>query len=379
MFDCIIIGAGPAGATAGYHLAKKGRSILILDKAKLPRYKPCGGGVSPAIKQWFDFDFTPVIENTVTQVQFTWKQGDAVTTKLNMLEPMWMVQRDRFDDFLGQQAIAVGATIQDNSEVTQIKFVQDHWQVTTSQGTFSGKYLIAADGVRGNTSRWLGLPAKNEAIGAALEITNAEATIPPQKAFFDFGSLKNGYIWAFPKSNGYTISGGCFKGSIKSEELKKQLLNYARQKGWNLQDYRYSEYALALWNGNQPLHAQNALITGEAAGILDPLIGEGIRPAILTGVKAAEAIERALAGDNRALAGYSRIIREEWGEDMALAAKLAGLFYQFTQIAYNIAVKRPIAGQLMGRILVGDLKYRDVTEQAMQQLKKLLLPGFGWG
>jgi flavin-dependent dehydrogenase len=42
---------------------------------------------------------------------------------------MWMVQRDRFDDFLGQQAIAVGATIQDNSEVTQIKFIQDHWQV----------------------------------------------------------------------------------------------------------------------------------------------------------------------------------------------------------------------------------------------------------
>jgi len=311
MFDCIIIGAGPAGTTAGYHLAKRGRSILILDKAKLPRYKPCGGGVSPAIKQWFDFDFTPVIENTVTQVEFTWKQGDAATTKLNMLEPMWMVQRDRFDDFLGQQAIAVGATIQDNSEVTQIKFIQDHWQVTTSQGTFSGKYLIAADGVRGSTSRWLGLPAKNQAIGATLEITNAEATIPPKKAFFDFGSLKNGYIWAFPKSNGYTISGACFKGSIKSEELKKQLLNYAHQKGWNLEDYRYSEYALALWNGNQPLHAQNALITGEAAGILDPLIGEGIRPAILTGVKAAEAIDRALAGDNQALAGYSRIIREE--------------------------------------------------------------------
>jgi hypothetical protein len=48
--------------------------------------------------------------------------------------------------------------------------------------------------------------------------------------------------------------------------LKKQLLNYARQKGWNLEDYRYSDYTLALWNGNQPLHAQNALITGEAAG-----------------------------------------------------------------------------------------------------------------
>jgi flavin-dependent dehydrogenase len=140
-------------------------------------------GVSPAIKQWFDFDFTPVIENTVTQVQFTWKQGDAVTTKLNMLEPMWMVQRDRFDDFLGQQAIAVGATIQDNSEVTQIKFVQDHWQVTTSQGTFSGKYLIAADGVKGHTSRWLGLPAKNEAIVLLSKLLTQGLLFHPKKLF----------------------------------------------------------------------------------------------------------------------------------------------------------------------------------------------------
>ncbi len=58
-FDCIIIGAGPAGASAAYHLAKRGRSVLMLEKQTLPRYKPCSGGVSPAIAQWFDFDFTP--------------------------------------------------------------------------------------------------------------------------------------------------------------------------------------------------------------------------------------------------------------------------------------------------------------------------------
>lgn len=60
-FDCIVVGAGPAGATAAYHLAKRGRSVLILEKAALPRYKPCAGGVSPAIAEWFDFDFTPAI------------------------------------------------------------------------------------------------------------------------------------------------------------------------------------------------------------------------------------------------------------------------------------------------------------------------------
>ena len=61
MYDCIIVGSGPAGGTAAYHLAKKGHSILILDKADLPRYKPCGGGVSSVIQEWFDFDFTPAV------------------------------------------------------------------------------------------------------------------------------------------------------------------------------------------------------------------------------------------------------------------------------------------------------------------------------
>ena len=61
MFDCIIVGAGPAGGTAAYHLAKRGYSVLILEKESLPRYKPCGGGVSPQSAQWFDFDFSPAI------------------------------------------------------------------------------------------------------------------------------------------------------------------------------------------------------------------------------------------------------------------------------------------------------------------------------
>ena len=53
MFDCIVVGAGPAGGTAAYHLAKRGRSVLVLEREALPRYKACSGGVSPAIAQWF--------------------------------------------------------------------------------------------------------------------------------------------------------------------------------------------------------------------------------------------------------------------------------------------------------------------------------------
>ena len=77
MFDCIIVGAGPAGGTAAYHLAKKGRSVLVIEKESFPRVKACGGGLSPAIAQWFDFDLTPAISLKVNKICYTWKLGSS--------------------------------------------------------------------------------------------------------------------------------------------------------------------------------------------------------------------------------------------------------------------------------------------------------------
>ena len=82
MFDCIIVGAGPAGGTAAYHLAKRGHSVLVLEKESLPRYKPCGGGVSPAVQEWFDFDFSPAISVKVNSLRYTWKMEDPVDVEL---------------------------------------------------------------------------------------------------------------------------------------------------------------------------------------------------------------------------------------------------------------------------------------------------------
>ncbi|ACK68966.1 geranylgeranyl reductase [Gloeothece citriformis PCC 7424] len=375
MFDCIVVGSGPAGATASYFLAKKGHSVLLLDKVSLPRYKPCGGGVSPVIAQWFDFDFTPVIETTVNRVEFTWKLGDPVQVSLKDIEPMWMVKRDKFDYLLVQEAQKAGAQLQDNTEVTAIAFKDNQWQVTTTNGTFNGTYLIAADGVKGKLAQWLGFKPREEFIGATLEVPCSVEK--PHQAYFDFGSLKNGYIWNFPKSDGYTISGGCFKGKNQPQEIKQQLTNYAKELGLDLSQSQYSEYALSLWADHQPLHTNHALLAGESAGICDPLLGEGIRPSILTGLRAAEAIDQALGNDDQALANYSQIIQKEWGADMVLASRLAGIFYQFPKVVYKVGVKRPSAAQIMAKILCGELRYSDVTEKAMQRLKKRLIPGFG--
>ena len=376
MFDCIIVGAGPAGASAAYHLAKKGHSVLVIDKAAFPRYKPCGGGVSPAIAQLFDFDFTSVISSTVSKVKYTWKMDDPLEVELKNVTPMWMVRRDEFDNFLIQKATAQGVELKDNLEVTGVSLQGDTWQVSTSTGTFEAKYLIAADGGDSKVAGWLGLEPQQKVAAASLEVPAEVSDRRATMAYFDFGSLKNGFMWNFPKADGFSFSGAFVRDKKgKPAELKKQLTKYAEQFQLDLSNSTYIEHPLNLWNEDRPLHSDRALIVGEAAGIVDPLIGEGIRPAVFTGVQAANAISSAIAGDANALAQYTEAIKQKWGSDLAKAKFLAGLFFKAPKIAYKLGVKRPGAGKLMGKILCGELSYSEIVEKATKKLK--FIPGLG--
>lgn len=371
MFDCIIVGAGPAGGTAAYHLAKRGRSVLVLEKESLPRYKACSGGVSPAVAQWFDFDFSPAISLKTNQVRYTWKAEDPVEVELRVSEPIWMVRRDVFDQFLIQQAQGQGAEVRDNTEVTGISFKNDAWQVNTANGPVEGRYLIAADGAKGPMAKWLGFKEFKKRMAAALEVpASSEA-----KVNFEFGRLKNGYIWNFPKADGYSIGTGIFRGGdVKDKELESTITEYAAQFGAGTGVHFHP---LCLWDGNHKLHAQNALLAGEAAAVVDPFTAEGIRPSMFSGVKAAEAIHEALSGAGDALEKYTQVMQEEWGNDMVWAQRLAGVFFRIPGVAYKVGVKRPMATQMMGKVLCGDLRYSDVADNAIKRLSKNLIPGMG--
>lgn len=382
LFDCIAIGAGPAGGSTAYHLAKRGRSVLVLDKrscnpalsseardgaptATHPRSRSCAGGVSPAIAAWFDFDFAPAISRTVKTVRYTWKYDDPVVVELDTTEPMWMVWRDAFDRLLLERAIEQGATLCDGTEVTGIEFSGDRWQVNTTDEPRFARYLVAADGASSNLASWLKLDPPKVRSAAALDIIGDCPEDAPID--FAFGQVKNGFIWQFPKADGVSLATSTFIGG-DHKKLGKTLAEYAQRCGFSLQDSMATDGTIALWDGDRPLHSQNALLAGETAGFVDPLTAEGIRPSLYSGVKAAEAIDRALSGDDNALANYSQTVRETWGADMAWAARLAGALYRFPGLAYKAAIKQPIATQIMLKILCGELRYSDVADRAIRKL-----------
>ncbi len=366
VFDCAIIGAGPGGGAAAYHLARAGRSVLVLEKETLPRYKPCGGGVSPEVARWFDFDWSPAISTYVDTIRYTWDLGDRVDAPLDIPEPIWMVHRDIFDFFLINQAVARGAELQAGQAVTDIARVQDCWQLTTAEGVYRSRYLIGADGAKGQTARRLGLEGRATVIGGAIEV-EIEAPVPELNiAHFEFAMVQHGYLWNFPKQGAHSIGIGSF--GRRKVDLKTPLARYVEYFGLSLAGVTLHGHPLLLWKGPSVLHTDAALLCGEAACIVDPFTAEGIRPSLYTGVRAAEAIVAALDGDPSALARYTDHLQSEWGEDLRWADRLAQVFYTFPRLAYRVGIHRPSATRTMGKLLSGSLRYRDMAARSLQKL-----------
>jgi flavin-dependent dehydrogenase len=115
------------------------------------------------------------------------------------------------------------------------------------------------------------------------------------------------------------------------------------------------------------------VLAGEAACVVDPFTAEGIRPAILSGLRASQAIDRALRGDDQALAQYTEIMNSEWGEEMRWARRLAQVVYRAPALAYRIGMRRPSSTETMAKVFCGKLRYADVAHRAIQRLSRGVL------
>ena len=111
-FDAIVVGGGPAGSTTAYRLAEAGASVLLVDKARFPRDKPCGGGITLRAVRQCPVDVTPVVEEWVDAVELRFRYGDSVVRRSR--QPfVWMTQRRRLDAFLLDAARERGAEVRE--------------------------------------------------------------------------------------------------------------------------------------------------------------------------------------------------------------------------------------------------------------------------
>ncbi|WGW04346.1 geranylgeranyl reductase family protein [Tropicibacter oceani] len=306
-FDLIVIGAGPAGAAAARTAAVSGLQVALVDKRRFPRPKLCGGGITGRAMGHYRRIFGDALPDIplVTCDRFSFfgfGQDLGLTTGV---APLYLGMRHALDATLVAQALDAGAA----------DFTGQGGALDTGDNclTLNGLRLIApliiaADGVNSPTARQLfGQAFDRDRIGFALEVEHPETdTTAPVR--IDFGAADWGYGWRFPKASGTTVGiGGVM---ARNADMKSALAAY--QQRLNLPgDLPVKGQFLPFGAFRSVPGKGRILLAGDAAGLVDPITGEGIGHALLSGELAARAAITALsrAAPDQALAHYCHALK----------------------------------------------------------------------
>ena len=335
--DVIIIGAGPAGALLAHELAGTGLDVLLIEKKRLPRYKACGGGLTPRALKLLPFSVQPVIEDAATTARLL-VNGRIVFQQTYPRPVVHMVMRDRLDALMVQKAMARGVRLEQGVRFLTATGEPDDLEIRTTGGPFRTRCLVGADGVHSRTARHLGLGIRYRTMSAV------EAEIEPderqRRAFrhrfdFDFGVIDQGYGWVFPKRN--HLSAGILTRRPKASSIRRDLQRYLERKGLGRARVRSLKlhpipYAAQAANGYANARG---LLVGDATGMVDPITGEGLYYAFLTARLAAGAI-RACFQNRAALSAYDRVLRRRVGREVRYAGLLAALLYRLPGLSYPL-------------------------------------------
>lgn len=366
--DSIIIGAGPAGAAAAFHLARQGRQVVLFERDQPGHGKACGGGMAASVQRWFPFDLAPVVDQVIREVRFTWALEDPVRATLPGEAPFWIVRRALLDGFLQDRAAEAGASLRYGTEVASVERRGDLWSVVDPQGEpLQARSLLIADGSASPLASRLGLGPPRPRYASTLSL---EVEAPPREpgvAGFDFGLVPQGFSWVFPRRQGYSIGVGTFLGGqdLDGDAVLERLLPSL---GLPPDAGQRRPRRLRIWDGHHPLDGPGVLVAGDAASLCDPFLAEGLRPALMSGYQAAAALEGWLGGDPQALKRYTAIMRRDWGESMAWGKRIAQVFYRFPRVGYQLGIKRPTAPQRIAQILSGEMGYGDIAQRVIKRL-----------
>jgi len=337
-FDVVVVGAGPAGSTSAYFLAREGLSVLLLDRARFPRDKPCGGGVTGRAAALLPFSIEPVVEDVVDRLEI----GLCYSRRFERQSErplIYMTQRLALDAFLVQKACEAGAVFRDAAKVTAVELRADHVIVKTKDWAGSGQVVIGADGANGVTARALGCGAGRVhlvALEADLSYDAVDRDRYRGRAVLELGAVPGGYAWIFPKGDHVNVGVGGWEA--EGPRLRSHLAGLVE--GYGLDGGSLANvrgYRLPLRAAGDGLAKGRGLVVGDAAGLVDPLTGDGMYEAFLSARHASRTVVDFLSGRADDLAPYADATLRALGPLCVASWGGKRAFDRFPRLSYSVA------------------------------------------
>jgi len=353
-FDAIVVGAGPAGSTAALRLSRSGARVLLLDRERFPRDKPCGGGLTERAVRQLPVSVDPVVEEVVDRFELGLRYGTRFV-RGGERPLVLMTQRRLLDAHLAEEAAAAGADFRDGLRATALELGEREATIRFDGTSACAAVVIGADGVNGLTARALGFA--NRRHGVALEgnvsYVHAREERWRGRAVVDLAAVPGGYAWVFPKGDHVNVGVGGWvsEGPRLRGHLERACSAYGlpHRRLESLRGYRLPMRRA----GEAPLRGR-VMLVGDAAGLVDPLSGDGIYEALLSSRLACEAALDLLAGRRANLEPYRERLANELDPltSASWSAKLA--FDRYPRLAFTIA-RTPPAWRLAERLLRDEL------------------------
>lgn len=338
IYDVAIIGAGPAGSTAAKFLAEKDLKIILIDKSKFPRDKPCAGGLPSRVFKRFPYIKNNGLIESYSYGGYALSPSLKYKAEVKQKDPVvGMVLRKKFDMSLVQLAVDKGAKLIDGNAVNDLKLSDDKVKINLNDKTsIESKIVVGADGVWSVVSKKAGLMTSNRPYGMCifneykLDEDEIENLYGKERMCYLHLKFKDifGYGWVFPKKQHVNIGIGMLLPKKYLNEQKRNILDVYKDYFGNLKENKIIPDDLEIGKccgGALPFipldktYSNRLLVVGDAAGFINPLTGEGIYYAMSSAEIAAKVISNSLESNNSSgeyLSKYQDIWKEDFGKDL---------------------------------------------------------------
>jgi geranylgeranyl reductase family protein len=348
-YDVVVIGTGPAGASAALASAGSGARTLLLDRAELPRYKCCGGGLIGPSTRHAGIDLAPLVRDSVTRMTFSKDGRQAYTRRARGGRPVFrLVMRSEFDAALVAQAVAAGAALRTGATVRALAEDASGVTVALAGGEeVRARAVVGADGTGGRTGAYAGVRLAQVDVGLEGEFrTPADrAAYWRGRVLIDWGPVPGSYGWVFPKGSLLTV--GVIGPRSSGDALRAYYEAFVRRLGLGDPE-TFSGHLTRCREPGSPLRRGSVLVAGDAAGLLEPWTREGISYALRSGRAAGLA---AASGD---LAAYERYVAAELEPEMAAGREFLRAFERNRQVFHGFLASVPGGWRLFSRLVAGE-------------------------